>query len=74
MALWFIAYTFILENGRKRFANTGTYTCTDTEHARHRGTQARNIFFKVNILLVRKKKHLKGLSCEINLAFDDMYC
>ncbi len=54
----FIAYTFILENGRKKIANTGTqYTCTDTEHAKLRGTQARNIF-QINILLVRKKKHL----------------
>ncbi len=39
----FIAYTFILENGRKKIANTGTqYTCT--EHAKLRGKQARNIF------------------------------
>jgi hypothetical protein len=41
----FIADTFILENGRKRIANTVTwYTCT--VHARLRGTQARNIFLK----------------------------
>jgi hypothetical protein len=35
----FIAYTFTLENGRKRIANTGTYTCNDTVHARLKGTQ-----------------------------------
>ncbi len=41
----FIADTFILENGRKRIANTVTwYRCT--VHARLRGTQARNIFLK----------------------------
>ncbi len=41
----FIADTFILENDRKKIANTGTQCiCTDTEHAKLRGTQARNIF------------------------------